>query len=84
MRNADENKRELVINSMAKRGISCNVHFIPLPLHPVYEKLGYKMKDYPNSYSMYENEISLPVHSKMTAEDAKYVADSLKGILTDK
>jgi dTDP-4-amino-4,6-dideoxygalactose transaminase len=83
IKNIGDDKRSTIISSMSDHGISCNVHFIPLPLHPVYEKLGYKMKDYPNAYSMYENEISLPVHSKMILDDAKYVVDTLKEILTN-
>jgi dTDP-4-amino-4,6-dideoxygalactose transaminase len=75
--NADESKRNLVINKMAENNIACNVHFIPIVMHPYYKKLGFNINDYPNTYNMYKNEITLPFYSTMKEKDAEYVADKL-------
>ncbi|CAG7840560.1 MULTISPECIES: DegT/DnrJ/EryC1/StrS family aminotransferase [Clostridium] len=72
----DEQRSE-VITMMAEKDIAVNVHFIPLPMFTLYKNLGYDIKDYPNAYAQYANEITLPVYSKLTLEDAEYVAKEL-------
>ena len=72
--------RNSFIIKMAERGISCNVHFKPLPLHTAYKNLGFDISDYPNAYRQFENEVSLPLNSKMTVDDVCYVTETLKGI----
>ncbi len=81
--NIDENKRNEVIRRMADKGISLNVHYIPVVMHPAYKKLGYSIDDYPLSYKVYQSEISLPVYSKMSLEDAEYVANELLNTLVE-
>lgn len=81
VRGADETLRDEIIAKCAENGIACNVHFIPLPMHPFYHGLGYKIEDYPNAYDMYKNEISLPVHTLMSDDDVAYVANTIKMIL---
>lgn len=76
----DEGLRDEVIRRLAGDGVACNVHFIPLPMHPLYSKLGYRMEDYPVAAKLYRSEITLPVHSKMTTDDACYVCERLKEI----
>lgn len=75
-------RNELIIK-MAEAGIVCNVHYKPLPMHTAYKNLGFDIKDYPNAYCQFENEISLPLNTKMTLDDARYVvkvfSDLLKG-----
>ena len=66
----DANK---VIELMAERGIACNVHYKPLPMMTAYKALGFDIKDYPNAYHLFENEVTLPLHTKLTDEDVKYV-----------
>jgi dTDP-4-amino-4,6-dideoxygalactose transaminase len=83
VKNVSEETRNEIIQKMAEINISCNVHFIPLPLHPVYEKLGYKISDYPNVYNQYKNEISLPLYSQMAEEDALYVSNELKRVVSE-
>lgn len=78
---ADETLRDEIIAKCAENGVACNVHFIPLPMHPFYHGLGYKIEDYPNAYDMYKNEISLPVHTLMSDDDVAYVANTIKMIL---
>ena len=65
----DANK---VIEQMAERGIACNVHYKPLPMMTAYKALGFDIKDYPNAYHLFENEVTLPLHTKLTDEDVEY------------
>ena len=62
-----------IIIKMAEAGVAANVHYKPLPLLTAYKNLGFDIQDYPNAYAMYENEISLPLHTKLTDEEAEYV-----------
>ena len=71
----DEEKRNKVIQILADKGIATNVHYKPLPMLTLYKNLGYDIKDYPNAYAQYENEITLPVYTKLSLEDAAYVAE---------
>ena len=66
----DANK---VIEQMAERGIACNVHYKPLPMMTAYKALGFDVKDYPNAYHQFENEVTLPLHTNLTDEDVEYV-----------
>lgn len=69
--------RNKVIEEMARKGIATNVHYKPLPMHTAYKSLGFSIEDYPNSFAQYENEITLPLHTLMTPEQAEFVARSL-------
>ena len=73
--------RNSFITKMAEQGIACNVHYKPLPMHTAYKKMGFDIKDFPNAYKQFENEVSLPLNSKMTRDDAEYVIEAAKGIL---
>ncbi|NCD08049.1 MAG: DegT/DnrJ/EryC1/StrS family aminotransferase [Negativicutes bacterium] len=79
----DVDYRNKVIRKMAERGIGTNVHYKPLPMHTAYIDLGFDIKDYPNSYNMYKNEISLPLHTKLKDEDVAYIIENFKDILKD-
>ena len=74
----DANK---VIEQMAERGIACNVHYKPLPMMTAYKALGFDIKDYPNAYHLFENEVTLPLHTKLTDEDVKYVISNFVEIV---
>ena len=67
-----------IITKMAERGVATNVHYKPLPLLSAYKNLGFDIKDYPNAYALFENAITLPLHTKLTDEEVKYVTDVLK------
>ena len=74
--------RNEFIQEMTKRNIGTSVHFIPLHLHPFYQKnFGYKEGDFPIAESLYNKEVSLPLYSKMTEEDARYVTKSIEDII---
>ena len=67
-----EQRNEIIIK-MAERGIACNVHYKPLPMHTAYKNLGFYIADYPNAYAHFANEISLPLHTCLTDDDVEYV-----------
>lgn len=71
----DEQRREIIIK-MAERGISCNVHYKPLPMHTAYKKLGFDIKNYPNAYAHYVNEITLPLHTCLNDEEVEYIIEN--------
>ena len=79
--NINEVQRNDIIAKMADAGISCNVHFKPLPMHTAYKKMGFDIKNYPNAYRQYANEITLPLHTLLTDEQVKYIIETLKEIL---
>lgn len=76
----DEQRREIIIK-MAETGVACNVHYKPLPMHTAYKELGFDIKDYPNAYAHYVNEITLPLHTCLTDEEVEYVTETYKTIL---
>lgn len=71
-----------IIERMAERGIATNVHYKPLPMMTAYKAKGIDIKDYPNAYRFFENEITLPLNTRMTMEDVDYVIENLIEILT--
>lgn len=77
----DSSFRNELIIKMAEEGIMCNVHYKPLPMHTAYKNLGFDIKDFPNAYAQFENEISLPLNTKMTLDDAKFVAETFARLL---
>jgi len=79
----DEEKRNEIIVKMAERGIACNVHYKPLPMLTAYKKLGFDIKDYPNAFDFYKNEITLPLYSKLTDEQADYIINNFKEIIEE-
>ena len=81
--NIDEQKRNEIIIKMAENGIACNVHYKPLPMLTAYKNLGFDIKDYPNAYHNYENEVSLPLYSKLTDEEVEYIIDNFKKIVSE-
>ena len=77
----DSEYRNEVIRKMAERGIACNVHYKPLPMMTAYKNLGFDIKDYPNAYRQFENEVTLPLHTRLTDEDVEYVIGNFVEIL---
>ena len=77
----DVEYRNEVITKMAERGIACNVHYKPLPMMTAYKNLGFDIKDYPNAYNQYRNEITLPLHTCLTDEEVDYVIENFVDIV---
>ncbi|HFI0812678.1 TPA: DegT/DnrJ/EryC1/StrS family aminotransferase [Streptococcus suis] len=74
-------QRNEVIQKMAEAGIACNVHYKPLPLLTAYKNLGHDIKDFPNAYQYFENEITLPLHTNLSDEEVEYVIETIKRIV---
>lgn len=72
----DDAKRREFITRMEERGVPCNVHYKPLPMMTGYKALGFDIKDFPNAYHMYENEVTIPLHTKLSDEDVNYIAQT--------
>lgn len=77
----DETKRNEIIAKMADKGIACNVHYKPLPMLTAYKNLGFNIKNFPNAYQQYANEITLPLHTLLSDGDVEYVSERLKSVL---
>ena len=77
----DEQYRNDFIVKMAQRDVATNVHYKPLPMHTAYKALGFDIKDYPNAFHMYQNEVTLPLHTLLTDEQVEYVLDSFVSVL---
>lgn len=75
-----EQRNEIIIK-MAEQGIVCNVHYKPLPMLTAYKNLGFDIKDYPNAYAHFVNEITLPLHTCLTDEEVDYIIENYKAIV---
>lgn len=74
----DEKFRNKFIEKMAQAGIATNVHYKPLAMLTAYKNMGFDVKDFPNAYNMYENEVTLPLHTLLTDDEVEYVAKTYK------
>lgn len=79
----DEQFRNDFIVKMAEREIATNVHYKPLPMHTAYKKLGFDIKDYPNAFAMYRNEVTLPLHTLLTDEQVEFLLEIFAQLLRD-
>ena len=77
-----EQRNEIIVK-MAEAGIACNVHYKPLPMHTAYKKLGFDIKNYPNAYKLFENEITLPLHTCLKDEEVEYVIEKYAAIVAE-
>ncbi len=76
---ADDRNR--IITEMGIKGVACNVHYKPLPMMTAYRNLGFDIKDYPNAYNQYINEITLPLHTNLTDEEVEYIVSTFTEIV---
>ncbi len=83
VKNINEQKRNEIIVKMAEEGVACNVHYKPLPMLTAYKNLGFDIQNYPNAYHLYENEISLPLYSKLTDEQVEYIIEKFRKIVKE-
>lgn len=77
----DEEYRNKLIQRLSEKGIPTNVHYKPLPMMTAYKNIGFDVKEFPNSYEMYKNEITLPLHTLLTDEQIQYIIENFKEIL---
>ena len=76
-------QRNDIIVKMAERGIATNVHYKPLPMMTAYKQLGYDIKDYPNAFEQYHNEITRPLHTRLSDEDIDYIISNFTEIISE-
>ena len=79
---SDEQRRKIIIK-LAERGVSTNVHYKPLPMMTAYKALGWDISEFPNAYAYYENLITLPLHTKLSDEDAEYVIENFRDVVKE-
>lgn len=77
-----EQRHEIIVK-MAQAGVACNVHYKPLPMMTGYKKLGFDIKDYPNAYKQFENEVTLPLHTRLTDDEVGYVIEQFSKIVRE-
>lgn len=81
--NITAEQRSEIITLMAQKGIACNVHYKPLPMHTAYKQMGFDIRNYPNAYSQFANEITLPLHTCLTDEEVDYIIENYCEIITE-
>ena len=74
----NEEQRNQIIMKLSEKGIPTNVHYKPLPMMTAYKELGFDIKDYPNAYEMYKNEITLPLHTLLEDNQVEYIIENVK------
>lgn len=79
---ASDEQRRKIITKLAERGVNTNVHYKPLPMMTAYKNMGWDIKEFPNAYAYYENLITLPLHTKLSDEDVKYVTENFKSVVS--
>jgi dTDP-4-amino-4,6-dideoxygalactose transaminase len=77
-----EQRNEIIIK-MAQREIACNVHYKPLPMHTAYRNMGFDIKDFPNAYERFANEVTLPLHTCLTDEQVDFVIENYIDIVKE-
>lgn len=78
-----EEERNKIIEGMAEAGIAVNVHYKPLPMMTAYKEMGFDISDFPNAYAQYRNEITLPLHTKLSDEDVEYICNCLPAVIEE-
>ena len=73
--------RDDFLIKLAELGVPTNVHYKPLPMHSAYKKLGFDIRDFPNAYNFYKNEVTLPLHTRLTDNQVDYVIASVQKVL---
>jgi len=79
--NVSLEERNTIITKLAEQGVATNVHYKPLPMMTAYKNLGFDIKDYPNAYAQFANEITLPLDTRLTDEDVEYVIEKYKEVV---
>jgi len=79
----EEDKRDELISRLASLDIGVNVHYIPLPMLSYFKGIGLDILDYPSSYNLYKNEISLPIYNNLSLDNVEYVCLKLVEIVNE-
>lgn len=79
--NISTEQRQTIIEKMAEQGIATNVHYKPLPMMTAYKNMGFDIQHYPNAYAHFANEITLPLHTRLTDEEVEYIIENYINIV---
>ena len=79
--NISTEQRQTIIEQMAEQGIATNVHYKPLPMMTAYKNMGFDIQNYPNAYAHFANEITLPLHTRLTDEEVEYIIENYINIV---
>ena len=77
-----EQRNEIIVK-MAEAGVTCNVHYKPLPMMTAYKQMGFDIKDYPNAYDYFKNEITLPLHTLLKDEEVDFIIEQFSRIVKE-
>ena len=77
----NDEQRSEIVTQMKNKGVMCNVHYKPLPMHTAYKKIGFDINEYPNSYNAYLNEITLPLYTKLTNNQVNYIIKAFSEVV---
>ena len=77
LQNRSIEERNKFIEAMAQLGVATNVHYKPLPMMTAYKELGFDIADFPNAYAQFANEVTLPLHTKLTDDEIDYIIESV-------
>ena len=77
LQNKSIEERNKFIEAMAQLGVATNVHYKPLPMMTAYKELGFDIADFPNAYAQFANEVTLPLHTKLTDDEIDYIIESV-------
>ena len=73
--------RAEIFRALREEKIGVNVHYIPVPWHPYYQKLGYRKGNWPVAEAAYERMITLPLWPGMTDEDIEDVIAAVHRVI---
>lgn len=76
-------QRNIFIEKMSEHDVATNVHYKPLPMMTAYKNLGWDIKSFPNTYSYYENLVSLPLHTLLTEKDVEHVCNAVRDVMKE-
>ena len=73
----NEEQRDQMIDYISSKGVAVNVHYIPMSMLTLFKNKGYKIEDYPNTYNLYANEISLPIYNNLNKLQLEKITDTV-------
>lgn len=73
--------RREMFDHLRANGVSANVHYIPVFLHPYYKNLGFSATDFPESMRYYDRALSIPLHPNLSSDDQHHIIGTIKEIL---
>jgi dTDP-4-amino-4,6-dideoxygalactose transaminase len=73
----NEEQRDKMIQLISEGGIGVNVHYVPMAMLTLFKSRGYRIDDYPITYNLYKNEITLPVYNGLSKDQQDMVVEAV-------